>query len=234
MDGSRTSLVAFLFLLSVVPLSIHITYAQTDTDRDFGITPIRFNNDNFSDRFDGQITIIDRVQNVFRDIQTALTFDPLERAKLNLEDAGNNQSIINRSIDSGVPVSSAVEERRVGKLNEALNIVQTNMDSITNSAQLLQDIKFLQDTGELNEIKILYSQVDDVKDADQTTKDEFNAKVNALETYQKYCFGSFDIDDFRPIDETVIPKIEQQCPRIKELNEQFDLEELYMKYKDDF
>jgi len=79
--------------------------------------------------------------------------------------------------------------------------------------------------SELNDVRILYSQLETVAVADQQTKDSFNAKVNALKTWQENCMGDFDIDSILPV-RTAIDKIELQCPKLLELQEQFGRERI--------
>lgn len=249
MDGIHLALLTVLLFVGMIPVTtIHVAYGHeivcitepcehTHDDR-FGtpkpINPPAIVKDPVVVETSRDLTIVERVQQVFQDIRETLTFDPLEKAKLKLQDAENNQSIINQSVDSGESVPVQLEERRVNKLNEALDIVTTNADSISNSAQLIEDIRFLQRTGELNEIKLLYSQIDEVKNADQTTKDEYNKRVNNLETWNQYCFKEFDIDEYLPLgSDQSMKNIKETCPRIAELDEQFDLEAMYNQHKDE-
>lgn len=92
-------------------------------------------------------------------------------------------------------------------------------------------INDLENISELNEIKLLVSQVQKVSKSDQSTKDRFNQRVNALNTWNQYCIGEFNINNYLPLDESAIPKLEKQCPKMKELNEKYELDDLYLQYR---
>lgn len=258
MDGSKlfTSIAVLLFVtISAIP--IHTAYAheivcitepcEHTHDNRFGtIKQSEITEDPVVTRFSADLTIVQRVQNVFADIQQALTFDPLAKAKLKLADIERQQSIITQNEANGLPIPIEAEERRIEKLNEVNELVgeiktrqigtedefrtavcdetiiqatghcihpnDVNKDTL----EIAKEIDLLNNVGELNDIRILYSQADAVGEADQATKDAYNAKVNSLETWNEFCLGEFDIDDYHPINDN-IEKLEMACPELADL-----------------
>ena len=166
---------------------------------------------------------------VFReDVREFFTFDPVEKAELKLEHAQERQAEIDNLDQRGFAIPIEYEERRVTKVNEASDLLN---ESTEKGRVIDQDIVDAFDTlrtmSELNDIRILYSQLETIAVADQQTKERYNAKVNALQTWQDNCTGEFDIDAILPV-RTAIDKIELQCPKLLELQEQFGRQRIRM------
>ncbi len=164
---------------------------------------------------------------VFReDVREFFTFDPVQKAELKLQHAEERQAEIDNLDSRGFAIPLEYEERRVTKLNEASDLlVKSNEEGRVILPELIETFETLRTMGELNNIRVLYSQLEVVAVADQQTKDSFNAKVNALKTWQENCTGEFDIDAVLPV-RTAIDKIEIQCPKLLELQEQFGRERI--------
>jgi hypothetical protein len=158
---------------------------------------------------------------VFReDIHEAFTFDSEKKAELKLKHAQQEQDTINKLDFSGNQIPVAYEERRIQKLNEARILIEEKDNTV-----LSDTFESLREMGELNDIRILYSQLPRVVDADEQTKQEFNEKVNSLETWKNNCRGDFNIEDMKPLNQAV-KKLEIQCPKLVELQEKFGYERL--------
>jgi len=164
---------------------------------------------------------------VFReDVMEFFTFDPVEKAQLKLQHAEERQIEIDNLDSRGFAIPLEYEERRVVKLNEASDLlVKSNEEGRVILPEIVEMFETLRTMGELNDIRVLYSQLEIVAVADQQTKDSFNTKVNALRTWQENCTGEFDIDAILPV-RTAIDKIEIQCPKLLELQEQFSRERI--------
>lgn len=158
---------------------------------------------------------------IFReDISEAFTFNQEKKAELKLQHAQKLQDEINRLDFSGNQIPLEIEERRIQKLNEARAIIEKKDNSI-----LTGTFDSLREMGELNDIRILYSQLPRVIDADEQTKQEFNEKVNSLQTWKNNCRGDFNIEDMKPLGHAV-QKLEIQCPKLVDLQEKFGYERL--------
>jgi len=159
--------------------------------------------------------------NVFReDVAEFFTFDPTAKAELKLKHAQEQQNKINDLDSRGLQIPLVFEERRIQKLNEAREIINNQEDSILTST-----FNQLREMGELNDIRILYSQLPRVINADQQTKDDYNQKVNSLQTWQNNCIGEFDVDNMVPLSQAVM-KIEAQCPKLIDLQDKFGYERI--------
>jgi len=164
---------------------------------------------------------------IFReDVLEFFTFDPIEKAELKLQHAQERQLEIDNLDTRGFAIPIEYEERRVQKLNEASDILnKSNEEGRVILPELVETFDTLRAMGELNDIRVLYSQLETVAIADEQTKANFNQKVNSLRTWQENCIGEFDIDSVLPV-RTAIDKIEIQCPKLLELQEQFGRERI--------
>jgi len=164
---------------------------------------------------------------IFReDILEFFTFDPIEKAQLKLQHAEERQLEIDNLDTRGFAIPIEYEERRVQKLNEASDILnKSNEEGRVILPEIVETFDTLRTMGELNDIRVLYSQLETVAIADEQTKVNFNQKVNSLRTWQENCIGEFDIDAVLPV-RTAIDKIEIQCPKLLELQEQFGRERI--------
>ncbi len=214
-----------IFIL--VPITVH---AQ---DGSFGIPPPVFDHEEFLLGQDQELrdiapalTLNERFAFFAQDFREAFTFDPLEKAKLKIQHAQANQIAIDNLDQRGFAIPIEFEERRVAKVNEASDLLN---ESTQKGRVIEQDtvdaFETLRTMSELNDIRILVSQLEAVSVADDQTKERYNAKVNALDTWQKECTGEFDIDAILPL-RTAMDKIEEQCPKLVELQEQFGRERI--------
>ncbi len=164
---------------------------------------------------------------VFReDVIEFFTFDPVQKAELKLQHAEERQIEIDNLDSRGFAIPLEYEERRIAKLNEASDLlVKSSEEGRVIHPEIVETFETLRIMGELNDIRVLYSQLEVIAVADQQTKDSFNAKVNALRTWQENCTGEFDIDAILPV-RTAIDKIEIQCPKLLDLQEQFGRERI--------
>lgn len=164
---------------------------------------------------------------VFReDVAEFFTFDPVEKAELKLAHAEERQLEIDNLDQRGFAIPIEYEERRVAKMNEASDLLNKSTEEgrVINQ-DIVDAFETLRTMAELNDIRVLYSQLETVAIADQQTKDRYNAKVNSLQTWQDNCIGEFDIDAVLPV-RSAIDKIEEQCPKLLELQEQFGRERI--------
>ncbi len=171
------------------------------------------------------------ISSIVQDIREAVTFDPIKKAGIKLEHARLQQEEINRLDSTGMPIPIALEERRIQKLNEASEIINGNWK---NDKYKLDDLlpfdkeyKVLREMGEINDIRILYSQLPRVINSDDAIKQEYNDKVNSLETWKNNCTGKFNVDDMKPL-RKAIDKLEVQCPKLVDLQDKFGYERLKM------
>ena len=145
-----------------------------------------------------------KVQNVIEDIRINLA-SPTDKIELIKEFALEKQAIIDTKTINGEKVPLDIEERRLELIEKTDNIAES-VDLIT---QLKNELNQL---GEMNEIRILYSQFEDCKIncTDQQLQD-FNEKVNALDSWNNKCQGTFDIDDY-DYSMNSFDKLSSKCP----------------------
>ena len=153
------------------------------------------------------------------------TFDPLQKAKLKLEFAQERQNEIDELNSQGLPIPVEYEQRRIQKLNEAIEIFNTDEQTIL--PDTITSIQSLKEMAEFNQVKVLYSQIETVLVSPQEVKDAFNNKVNSLNAFQENCIGEFDVDDFALLSlDSSFEKLEEQCPRLEELEKKFGRERI--------
>ncbi len=194
------------------------------------IPKFSFSNDSFIKRISPNTDFSYALQ-VFREnIAEAFTFDPERKAELKLKHANNEQNRINQLDITGNQIPIAYEERRIQKLNEAKAIISDKFESdgmYQDKKRLTHVWESLREMGELNDVRILYSQLPRVINADDDTKREYNEKVNSLETWKNNCMGEFDVDELRPLNQAV-KQLEVQCPKLIELQDKFGYERIRM------
>ncbi len=168
-----------------------------------------------------------RLKIIGEDLFEFLTFNPLEKAQLKLQFAQERQNEINQLRREGLPIPAQYEERRIQKLNEAIEIFNEtdNQAVLPETISSIGAIQSLRKFAEFNEVKILVSQIPDVIASPQRVQDAFNERVNSLDVYQENCVGEFDVINFVPLD-LAFDKLEEQCPRLKELEERFGREQI--------
>lgn len=218
--------------LLMVPITVH---AQ---DRTLQIPPPLFDHEKFLIDKNSAIRDIapalsfnERLQFFIEDIGEFFTFNPVAQAQLKLEHALERQQAIDQLDSRGFAIPLEFEERRIQKLDEA-SIILNKPDVMMQLSQgngllpsVIESFNILRQMGELNDIRVLYSQIPSVINASPEVKAEFNTKVNSLVSWQENCFGEFDVDSLLPL-RSAIAKLENQCPKLVELQEQFGRERL--------
>lgn len=184
------------------------------------IPKFKFAGDELLKRIAPDVDFSYRIQIIGEDLREFLTFNPLEKAELKLKHAQERQDEINRLDITGNQIPIEFEERRIQKLNEARLLIEEKNNSI-----LSNTFESLREMGELNDIRILYSQLPRVINADDDTKREYNEKVNSLETWKNNCIGEFDVDSLKPLSQAV-KKLEVQCPKLVDLQNKFGYERI--------
>ncbi len=172
----------------------------------------------------------ERLQFFVQDVQELFTFNPVAQAELKLQHALERQQQINELDSRGIAIPLEFEERRIQKLTEANEIlsdrvVDTPASSDERLAQIIDTFETLMQMGELNDIIVLYSQIPSIINASPEIKAEYNAKVNSLVSWQENCVGEFDVDSLLPLSSS-LAKLENQCPKLVELQERFGTERL--------
>lgn len=164
-----------------------------------GISPVHAIGFSFSES-----NFLFKVQNVIEDIRIIVA-SPSDKITLIKEFALEKQAIIDTKTINGEKVPLDIEERRLELIDKSDNI-EESVDVIT---QLKNELNQL---GEMNEIRILYSQFEDCKIncTDQQLLD-FNEKVNALDSWNNKCQGTFDIDDY-DYSMNSYDKLSSKCP----------------------
>ena len=164
-----------------------------------GISPVYAYGFSFSES-----NFLFKVQNVIEDIRINLASPP-DKITLIKEFALEKQAIIDTKTINGEKVPLDIEERRLELIDKSDNIAES-VDVITQFKNELNQL------GEMNEIRILYSQFEDCKIncTDQQLLD-FNEKVNALDSWNNKCQGTFDIDDY-DYSMNSFDKLSSKCP----------------------
>ncbi len=218
--------IAVAILLLMIPITVH------GQDGSMAIppplyehNPFDFGNDQELKQLTPEVDFAWRLKVLGEDFREFFTFDPLEKAQLKLEFAEQRQIEIDELDTRGLAIPIEYEQRRIQKLNEASEII--NQTPVTNQilSMIIESFETLRMMGELNDIRILYSQLPSVVNASDEVKQRYNAKVNSLENWKEFCIGQFDIDTLKPL-RTAVDKLEQQCPKLLELQEQFGRERL--------
>jgi hypothetical protein len=164
-----------------------------------GISPVYANGFSFSES-----NFLFKIQNVIEDIRISIA-SPTDKITLIKEFALDKQTIIDTKTKIGEKVPLDVEERRLALIEKTDNI-EESVDVIT---QLKDELNQL---GEMNEIRILYSQFEDCKiNCTEQQLQDFNDKVNALDSWNNKCQGTFDIDDF-DYSLNSFDKLSSKCP----------------------
>lgn len=168
-----------------------------------------------------------RLKIIAEDFIEFFTFDPLQKAQLKLEFAQKRQNEIDELNSQGLPIPVEYEQRRIQKLNEAIEIFNQREDTIF--MKTITSIKTIREMAEFNQVKVLYSQLETVLNSPQEIKDAFNSKVNSLDAFQENCIGEFNVDDFALLSlDSSFEKLEEQCPRLEELEKKFGRDRIKM------
>ena len=93
----------------------------------------------------------------------------------------------------------------------------------------ITSIETIREMAKFNQVKVLYSQLETLLNSPQEIKDAFNSKVNSLDAFQENCIGEFNVDDFSLLSlDSSFEKLEEQCPRLEELEKKFGRERIKM------
>lgn len=230
-NSSATGLI-LLFIIVLLPVAVH---AQ---DGSLAIPPplfqpvpeVAFKDDKLLNQFNQGVSFGWNLKILGEDIAEVFTFDPDRLAELKLKHAEERQKEIDALDFVGLPIPIEYEERRIQKLNEAREIVNQRVldtPSVADSklSGVIESFKMLRNMGELNDIRILYSQLPRVMNAGDEVKERYNDRVNSLQTWKDSCKGEFDIDSLGSL-KNAVSNLEEQCPRLLELQEQFGTERL--------
>lgn len=163
-----------------------------------------------------------QITNIIEDIRLgfAIGQDKIELIK---EFALDKQTRIDEALSRGETVSLAVEERRNDILDKVstfdatrycdeLDTVAYTCDSLGNNNPFFKIKNDINQLAEYNEIRILFSQFDEcTTQCSEIEKEQFNEKVNSLDTWQNKCSGSFDIHDYALTDSS-FDRLSNVCP----------------------
>jgi len=121
------------------------------------------------------------------------------------EFAFDKQTRIDEATARGEAVPLAIEERRLQLI--------AKVDTIGESKSVIDRFRAdLNTLGELNEIRILYSQFPEcIENCTDAEKQMFNDKVNSLDSWKEKCSGTFDIDNY-DFTNDAFGKLSQLCP----------------------
>lgn len=151
-----------------------------------------------------------RIINIIEDIRLGFASGQ-DKVELIKEFAKDKQTRIDTALSRGETVSLAIEERRIELVDKALGtgyVLESN-----GQLPFYQEINQI---SEMNEIRILYSQFDECTvSCTESEKQEFNDKVNSLETWKNKCSGSFDIDNY-DYSNGGFDKLSNSCPDLKQ------------------
>lgn len=144
-------------------------------------------------------------------------------AELQAEHSERQQALIDELGGNGYPIPFEFEQRRAEKLGQAVQVLQTVSDESMNQQQrttLEIVVARLQAISEINEIRILHSQIPQVINSDDATKQRFNDRVNNLQSWQEFCTGEFDIDNYKQ-DRTGWQLLKDDCSQLGEWERQY-------------
>lgn len=141
--------------------------------------------------------------NFFEDIEKDLSYDfqcfcKKSIAEIELKHANRQQALIEELEEKNLPIPIDFEERRVEKLRDAeirLTAEKTSDGTLVRT-DLESTIARLKAVGDINEIRILHSQMPLMKDASDADIQRFNERVNALRSWKEFCTGEFDVRQF--------------------------------------
>jgi hypothetical protein len=145
-----------------------------------------------------------KITNFVEDIRIQIA-DTKEKVELIKEFALDKQTRIDTALERGEQVSLELEERRTELITKA--------DTVDDNTSPFKSIKDeLNKVAEYNQIMILYSQFPDcIENCTDSQKQDFNDKVNSLDSWKNKCSGTFDIENYRYTIES-FDKLKDSCP----------------------
>ena len=177
-----------------------------------GVTPAFAQQDNQGFSFTRE-SIIFGIQSWVEDVRInfAQSEDKIELIK---EFVAEKQARIDNAVNKGENVSLDVEERR----KELLDVSKYGISS--DDLEIFNNLKDeINVASEYNEIRILYSQFDDCTlNCTELEKQEFNDKVNSLDTWKLRCSGEFDIHEYA-LQQSSFDKLAQKCPDLNKFSQ---------------
>jgi hypothetical protein len=141
-----------------------------------------------------------KITNIIEDIRLGLA-SAQDKIELIKEFAKDKQIRIDTALSRGESVPIEIEERRKALLDTSSigETIKSELDRL----------------GEMNEVRILYSQFPRcLETCTESEKELFNQKVNSLESWKSKCLGEFDIDSYENTNES-FDKLAQKCPDLK-------------------
>jgi len=167
-----------------------------------------------------------KIQSLFQDFTEWIEFDPLKKAELKLRHAQENQIEIESYAQNNQPIPREFEERRLTKLEEAdliVNSVEQNQPELAQeNTGLISKLRTAFDlaihVGEVNELRIAFSEFQELKKIKSDNQVEklaianaIDQRVNRLDIVKKYCIQSISS---LALSELSNPYIEAQriCP----------------------
>ncbi len=185
-----------LTVILVVTLGSQSAFAHT--------TDIEHTEKSFS--FD-QHDFVFKIKNIIEDIRLKISSGQ-DKIELIKEFALDKQTRIDTALARGETVSLAIEERRT----DILDKIDKNSGAVSNGVFGWSVPSEIVQLGEMNQIRILYSNFDEcTTSCSEIEKEQFNEKVNSLDTWQKKCTGTFDIHDYALTDSS-LDRLSNVCP----------------------
>jgi len=214
-----------LLMFILVPITVHAQYGTSDEIVNLlppPITPFVVEEKQLRE-LAPELTLNERFFFFVQDVRETFTFDPVEKAEVKLRHAEENQIMIDNLDSLGQAIPIEFEQRRIEKINEATVIISESNEVVL--PELKQAFETLHRMGEINSIRVLYSQLPEVIKSDEETKTMFENKVTSLKAWRENCFGNFDVDELGDgTFDASIDRIEEMCPLLIELQQQFGRE----------
>lgn len=173
----------------------------------------------YAENNQAQLNPFQKLQLFIYDVHESLIFNPITKAQLETRHALEIQETINKLSDSNQQIPQELDQKRLEKLATAQQIIQTNNadDHTINALQSVQ--QKLVELGELNKIRIKYSEMDGVLERnDPLEKAQFNQEINSLQTWKSNCSGQFDINEYQKDIDSFEKLSNTHCQNLKKLN----------------
>lgn len=237
---TRTGLLITLLIAQISLVSFSPAFAQSGGSSPSGsldippplfepVPVVDFRDDKLLTEITAHASFSWSMKTLGEDIAEAFTFNPLEKAELKLKHAEERQREIDHLDFNGEAIPIEYEERRVQKLNEASTIINSNWKDnryeLSDFTFFDEEYKLLRNMGELNDVKVLYSQLPRIMQSGDEVKERYNEKVNSLQTWQDFCHGEFDVDTLGTM-RTAVDRLEVQCPELVVLQERYGTDRL--------
>lgn len=182
------------------------------------------------------------IKQVVWDFHELITIDPQQKTELKIKHVQELQTEIETLVEENRPIPQEIENKRLQKLDEIEELIdselppsdcslgcpdpqlqQANFDRLTPFEQLKIKLEQLESFNEVNEIRVLYGQFDNVQESnDENLKQQYNDMVNNLDSWDKHCNGSFDINSYSQSSksDSSYLRLSEQCPILKQYDKQ--------------